>query len=292
MTSLHRPVLVGYDSSLAAGAALKWAQREAAQLAAPVRAVYVYEWATAVMPVPAGAAWPDPAVRQEVAATIAEAVLRARQARPEVLVTGAVVDGTVTSTLRNLSEGACLLVVGDRGLGGFDGLRSGSVAIGSAIHARCPVVMVRGCAPPLRPVVVGIDDAPDADHAVGFALDHAVSRGVDLVAVRACRPPPVPWRRDTPPMRYDRRDLEQAERSLAEVALQGWREKRPEVKVQVQVVDRSPADALIAASAQAQMVVVGARGRGGFPGQALGSVTRKVLDHAHCPVAVVRHRFD
>lgn len=288
----ERPVIVGYDGSLAAGAALKWAQDEAARRSAPVRLVYVYEWATSVVPVPAGSSWPDPDVRQEVTAAIHEAVGQARDARPEVPVTGAVVDGTVTATLRKLSEGAQLLVLGDRGLGGFIGLRAGSVAVGGATHARCPVIMVRGCAPPRLPVVVGIDDSPDAAEAVAFALDQAVARGVDLVAVRACQPPPVPRRRDAAPPTYDREELHRAQRRLVDAALQGWREKHPDVAMNVRLVHTTAADALITASADAQLVVVGARGRGGFPGQALGSVVRKLIDHAHCPVAVVRHRIE
>lgn len=285
-----RPIIVGYDSSLAAGAALKWAQDEAQRRSVPVRLVYVFEWATLVAPVPAGSGWPDPSVRQEVAAALYEAVSRAQSARPEVQVSGTVVDGTVTSTLRKLSEHASLLVLGDRGLGGFIGLRAGSVAVGGVTHAQCPVVMVRGCAPPRHPVVVGLDDSLDCSDAVGFALDQAIARGVDLLAVRAFQPPPVPWRRDSAPLSYDLADLEQAERRLADEALQGWQEKHPDVTVNVRLVHRTAADALINASADAQLVVVGARGRGGFPGQALGSVARKLIDHAHCPVAVVRHR--
>jgi nucleotide-binding universal stress UspA family protein len=282
------PVLIGYDGSTSAGAALTWAQDEAARRSAPLELVYVYEWAASVTPVPLGAAWPDPAVRREAVATVDEAVARAHAARPQVELTGTVVDGTVVPTLRKLSEQAQLLVLGNRGLGGFTGLLAGSVATGVATHARCPVVVVRGSTPPEQPVVVGVDDSPDADRAVGFGFDQAAARGVPLVAVRAWQPPPVPWRSDIRPLVYDSEELAASERRLASQALSRWQDKHPEVPVSIRLLPSTPAHALIAASAEAQLVVVGSRGRGGFRGLLLGSVARQLIHHAHCPVAVVR----
>lgn len=282
------PVMVGYDGSRGAGAALTWALAEAARRSAPLRLVYVHEWASTVVPVPAGQGWPDPQVRREAAAVIDEAVARARTAQPEVPVTGAVIDGPVTATLRKLSEQASLLVLGNRGLGGFTGLLAGSVAVGVATHAHCPVVVVRGCAPSQRPVVVGVDDSPDADHAIGFAFEQAAARSVDLVAVRAWQPPPVPWRSDLRPLAYDADQLETAERTLAGQALHGWPDKHPQVSVNIRLMPGTAAHALVTASAEAQLVVVGSRGRGGFRGLLLGSTARQLIHHAHCPVAVVR----
>jgi nucleotide-binding universal stress UspA family protein len=282
------PILVGYDGSANATAALTWAQQEAARRSAPVELVYVYEWATAVAPVPVGAIWPDRAVRREAVAMVEEAVTRAVAAHPEVPLTGTVVDGSAVPTLRSRSERAQLLVLGNRGLGGFTGLLAGSVATGVATHARCPVVVVRGCAPPHQPVVVGVDESPDADRAIGFAFDQAAGCGVPLVAVRAWQPPPVPWRTDVRPLVYDADELAGAERQLAGQALAGWQEKHPDVPVTIRLMPSTPAHALITASAEAQLVVVGSRGRGGFRGLLLGSVARQLIHHARSPVAVVR----
>jgi nucleotide-binding universal stress UspA family protein len=278
------PILVGYDGSQSANAALAWAQDEAARRHAPVRLVYVHEWAVSVVPVPAGAGWPDPSVRREAVAVVEEAVARAR---PGVSVSGTVVDGPVVPTLRSLSGQARLVVLGERGLGGFTGLLAGSIAVGVATHAQCPVVVVRGTAPPTHPVVVGVDSS-DSDEAIGFAFDQAAARGVELVVVRAWQPPPVPWRNDVRPLLYDVDELETAERQLASEALPAWQEKYSEVTVRIRLMPSTPAHALIAASADAQLVVVGSRGRGGFRGLLLGSVARQVIHHAHCPVAVVR----
>jgi len=66
--------------------------------------------------------------------------------------------------------------------------------------------------------------------------------------------------------------------------LTGWAEKYPEVRV----LRHRPAHALVAESRNAQLVVVGSRGKGGLVGLLLGSVSRTVLHHAHCLVRVLR----
>jgi nucleotide-binding universal stress UspA family protein len=77
------------------------------------------------------------------------------------------------------------------------------------------------------------------------------------------------------------------ERLLSE-ALAGRQERYPGVVVEHRVVHGGTREALIEASRSAQLVVVGARGRGGFAGLLLGSVSQALLHHAHGPVAVVR----
>jgi hypothetical protein len=78
------------------------------------------------------------------------------------------------------------------------------------------------------------------------------------------------------------------EREVLAERLAGWSEKYPEVSVRRLVVRDRPARALVEESGRAQLVVVGARGRGGFRGMLLGSVSQALLHHSHCPVAVVR----
>lgn len=285
------PILVAFDGSRDAWAGLRWAQDEAARCGAPLRLIYVYEWSTSVIPVPVGSGWPDPDVRQEAVAAVSEAVERARAYRREVPIEGTVVDGTAVSTICKLSEDARMVVLGSRGLGGFSGLLAGSVAIGVATCARSPVVVTRGSARPDQPVIIGVDPASsDCEQALGFAYDQAGSRNVELVALRAWHPPPVPFRTDGDPVPYDEAALEEAERQLVERLLDEWRRRRPEVPVTVRLVADTPAHALVSASEQAQMVVVGCLGRGGGAGQPLGSVARQVIHHAHCPVAVIRGR--
>jgi nucleotide-binding universal stress UspA family protein len=71
-------------------------------------------------------------------------------------------------------------------------------------------------------------------------------------------------------------------------ALAPYRQRYPDLAVVAHVVNGSPAEVLTSLSETAQLLVVGSRGRGGFRGLLLGSVSHQVLHHAHCPVGVVR----
>jgi nucleotide-binding universal stress UspA family protein len=90
---------------------------------------------------------------------------------------GHLVAGTAASTLLGLSDDATMLVLGSRGLGGFRGLLLGSVSHQVGVHAKVPVVVLRGDsampAMPGGPVVVGLDGSPASLEALGFAFDVA-----------------------------------------------------------------------------------------------------------------------
>jgi nucleotide-binding universal stress UspA family protein len=81
------------------------------------------------------------------------------------------------------SNGADLLVLGDRGLGGLTDLIIGSVAVQTAAHARCPVLIVRGTPLPDGPVVAGVDGSRTSALALDFAAEEASLRDTELVAL-------------------------------------------------------------------------------------------------------------
>ncbi len=81
--------------------------------------------------------------------------------------------------------------------------------------------------------------------------------------------------------------MESPERLLAQ-AVAGRAESYPDVTVRQEVLSGETREVLVQASRNAQLMVAGARGRGGFSGMLLGSVSQALLHHAHCPVAVVR----
>lgn len=209
---------------------------------------------------------------------------------PDLAIEQEVVTGFPVPVLTDEAARAQLVVLGDRGLGGFTGLLVGSVAVAVTTHAPCPVVVVRGPTPDAPrpsdgPVVVGIDGSPTSEAAVEFAFEVADLRGVPLVAVHAWTDYEIG---STMVAVLDGEAIDADEHRLLAERLAGWSEKYPDVPVQRLVTRCRPARTLVEQSEYAQLVVVGSRGRGGFAGLMLGSVSHALLHHAACPVAVVR----
>lgn len=163
----------------------------------------------------------------------------------------------------------------------------------------------------MRGIVVGVDGSEASHRALEWAVEQARLRGdVPVTAVHAYRPPA---RRESGPSPYpsmrgpyvpantmvqvverQRTWLEEAEqmsRSQAESVLSraiARVETKGGPRVDRYVVERDPASALVDLSAGADLLVVGHRGRGGFKGLRLGSVSHKCAHHSRCPVVVVR----
>ncbi|MEU7610981.1 universal stress protein [Micromonospora sp. NPDC049204] len=276
-------ILVGYDGSTDATVALRWALEEARHTGQPVRLAYVFEWLTVagwVGPGVTPGVWPDETARRQVEDLVGKAAADATATHPGLTITGDVYDGPPALVLQERSAEAGMLVLGSRGHGGFGGLLAGSTAVSVAAHAHCPVVVVRDGTggQPDGPVAVGVDGSGPSLVALGFAAERAARRQMPLRVLHAWTPGPaaaagVP-----------------DERAAVEQALEPWRRTFPQLSVTVDLISGSPAAMLIEASRSAQSVVVGSRGRGGLAGMLLGSVSQQVIQHATCPVAVVRER--
>lgn len=137
-----------------------------------------------------------------------------------------------------------------------------------------------------RGIVVGVDGSEPAQKALAWALEEARMRGVPVTVVHG-------WDYYTPYGRnmaaYVGLDTLEAEiRKMVADAVEPWREKYDDVPIQTRLISVSGVAALVEASKDADLVVVGSRGHGGFVGMLLGSVSRGVVQHAHCPVVVVR----
>lgn len=281
------PVVVGIDGSASALEATRWAAREADRRRVGLRLMSAFGWrATGHIGDPGFDAGYREVMLRSTRADLAEAGATAAEATPGIEVTEEVVDGFPVPLLVAVSRKAQLVVIGDRGLGGFTGLLIGSVAVELAAHASSPVVVVRGDqAPADAPVVVGIDGSPTSEAALAFAFDAAAARYSPLVAVHT-------WNdyvldaAVSPLLDWDA--IESDEHQLLAERLAGWGEKYPDIEVRRVVARDRPAHALLEQSAGAQLLVVGSRGRGGFTGLLLGSVSHAVLHHSPCPVAIVR----
>ena len=289
-------VVVGVDGSASSLAAVEAAAREARWRGAGLRLVHAFIWPAMHVPLdPSPLGPPEGGLRNMVERLLAEAEESARAVAPEVAVTRAVVTGEPLTVLEAQSRAAQLVVVGSRGMGGFVGLMVGSTAVHLAAHGRCPVLVVREQGQRTGPIVVGVDGSSDGAGAVDFAFAEAALRGVDMVALHAWTTwnasMPAPRDAAAPYANEPGALAAQEERLLSEV-IAGHQETYPGVSVKREVVHGGTREALIEASRTAQLLVVGARGRGGFAGLLLGSVRQAMLHHAHCPVAVVRRSED
>jgi len=285
-------ILVGVDGSRAGLEAAGWAAREAALRRVPLRVVHaIPAWVLETGgdgPYAGVARW----MREGAETVLAGAVDRARREVPGLEVEAVPIPGDPRPALVKAAAEAELLVVGNHGLGGFRGLLLGSVAQGVAGHAPCDVVMVREMAtPPRGEVVVGVDGSPSDERVLEFAFAEASLRGAGLRAIHAWQPFDFgDYGFGGLPPGSDDLAGEGRERRLLGEVLAGWGERYPDVKVVEETVKGHPVEVLRHVSDGADLVVVGSHGRGELAGMILGSVSQGVLQHAHCPVAVVRIR--
>ncbi|MFE0450220.1 universal stress protein [Streptomyces sp. NPDC058914] len=289
---MGNPVVVGVDGSPSSLRAVEVAAHEADVRGVGLRLVHAFGWPSMHVP-PGGHPWNPAAagMRELVDGTLVEAEQRARGVAPHVETTREVTVGEPLMVLEMESRTSSLVVVGSRGLGAFGSLLLGSTAVHLAAHGRCPVLVVRGRPDAGGPVLLAVDGSPAGEEAVEFAFAEASLRGVDLVALhvwntrseRAYEGPGDPL---NVVVGLDR--LREEEQRLLDDTLSPRQELHPRVPVRRSLVRSRVRPALIEASREAQLVVAGARGRGGFTGLLLGSVSQALLHHAHCPVAVVR----
>lgn len=274
-------VVVGVDGSDAALRAVETAASIARQLGRRLDVVHAFVWPGLRAPVvPAPDTVPVGGLRRDAERIVEQGVDRARSVAPDVTVDGHVVSGAPEPVLLRASIDAALLVVGDRGLGGFSGLVLGSVAVELVTYGRCPVLVVRGRPEPSGPVVVGVDGSDACTTAIDLALVCAAAHGATLRAVHA-----APEHSGGPG--DDGVDVQNVFRHL-----DARRRAYATVPVEKVVLHGDARRVLIDESSRARLVVVGSRGRGGFAGLLLGSVSQATLHHSSCPVAVVPHRAE
>ncbi|WP_282696195.1 universal stress protein [Streptomyces sp. CC208A] len=273
-------VTVGVDGSPSALAAVEAAAQEAALRGAGLRIVHAFVWPGLHVPPGSTLGPAHGPLRERAEALVTRAVERARSAAPQVEVESAIVAGETATVLIARSEAARLLVVGAPDTEGATDPAVSSMTEHLTGHARCPVMVVRGRASLAGPVVLGVDLSTAGRAAAGFALLEASLRHQNLVALHVRE-------EGIPPDPQGHEHSAPAQRAVRAV-LSEHLGRHPEVAVEVRVVSGDARSTLVTASHDAGLLVTGTRGHGGLLGMLLGSVSRSVLRHARCPVAVVR----
>jgi nucleotide-binding universal stress UspA family protein len=283
-------VLVCVDGSAASDAAVAWATREAILRQLPVTLFH------AVQPVvvgwPVGQLYADvPEWQQENGQHVIDQARKTLMSglggsEPPEIRTEMVYSGVVPALIE-ASKDAWMVVAGSQGMGALGRLLLGSVTTALLHYAHCPVAVIHSgedvVPDPGAPVLVGIDGSPASEAATTLAFDEASRRGVGLVALHVWSDVGV-----FPILGMDWHEREAEGQEILAERLAGWQERYPDLHVERKLFCDKPSHWIIQESERAQLVVVGSRGRGGFPGMLLGSVSSAVAQAARVPVIVVR----
>jgi nucleotide-binding universal stress UspA family protein len=144
-------------------------------------------------------------------------------------------------------------------------------------------------------IVVGVDHSPGAREAVRFALDEARLRDATLRAVHAWQFGYLGLTGLEGALPAAGGELHDSRAAAADTLDGTLREVIPNaggVDVERRVVEGTPAAVLIEQSRDADLLVVGSRGHGGFAQLLLGSVSQQCAQHAECPVVIVRSQIN
>lgn len=293
-------IIVAYDGSPGSQAALEWAAQTARLQGKRLTLMYSVNLST----LPAvGVTQLEPSIEEAAKSLVDEGSDRAGATLDTSQIVTKYWVGSAAGQIIEASRDAELVVVGSRGRGRILAGLLGSTSYAVAAHAHCPVVVVRGSAAaepddvstlrpgPDHPVVVGTDDSDASARAVDAAVEVAERDGAALHIVSVARPRSMEaWAyAETAKAGTEKTHAlrEQAEQSLARAAAR-VASAHPEVTVTTEVLYGEPGQSLADLGATAGLIVVGSRGRGGFTGLLLGSVSHRVIHDAACPVMVVR----
>ena len=234
-------------------------------------------------------------LRTQASAVAEEA--RAALAKRWADVTARVVEGEPRRVILDAAAaGADLTVLGARGLGAVTSFLLGSVSLGVAREAPCPVLVCKGVARPIRSITVALDGSDHARAALRLLSRLPLPADVALHLVAVVEPLRYPSTAPSiigPPLLGAIRDYENESRKRLEAVLAAAAAELPEgTRVTTTVVVGGPALSILTAAEahRSDLVVVGARGLGAIKRVLLGSVSEAVLRQAACPVLVVHPR--
>lgn len=286
-----RTVVAATDGSCESIQAVEWAAREAKLHDAPLRIVSAAEMLPRMTMPPHAISLQTvaDALRANRDHALTAAAKAAAVIAPGLLIDTDPLDGTPAQAVTHSGTGALMLVTGSKGAGAFSAMILGSVSRYAALHACCPVVVVREeNMATHRQVIVGIRHPDDCDDALGFAFEEAALRDAGLLAVHAWQSPypaypPFPGGAQAS---HGHNAAEAHAATELERLLNRWQEKYPDVATRHDVVHGHPGRVLAGLSARADLVVLGRHPHGrAVPGPS--RILQAVLSHAHGPVVTV-----
>lgn len=293
-------IVVGVDGSPSSMAAVRWAAREATMRNVPLTLVHAGARPALGPPVlvthpaqlPAESSEQLELARSLLSRATKVAEDNATGSKSPQIGTERVVSSPAAALVEQ-SKTAEMIVVGSRGQSMWRRTVLGSVSTAAVHHAHCPVAVIPDDLtsrqqPTHRPVLVGIDGSPASELAIAIAFDEASWRGATLLALHAFNDADLSHIPSTE--KWSEQTVQAAANKTLAQRLAGWQERYPDVTVDRLVVWDQPARHLLDSSQSAQLVVVGSRGRGGFAGMLLGSVSTAVVHEARAPVIVARQR--
>jgi nucleotide-binding universal stress UspA family protein len=231
----------------------------------------------------------DPDARAKAGqAMLRTAVGQVHAIAPTLAVSTACVRGFASPTLIQVSHKAAMVVMGAVGHGIISRASIGPTTLQVAMNAHCPVVVIghegRTSASAHGRVVVGVDGSADSLGALGEAFDRAALRGAKLQVVHAWQPRKAGNGVTTAVAGWPTHesDLEEA----VEATITAHTAAHPDVAVAHDIVKGDPVRALGEHSQDADLVIVGRRGLGGFPGLRIGSVPVRLMGRTACPLVI------
>jgi nucleotide-binding universal stress UspA family protein len=274
-----KPIAVATNDSPQSQAAVQWAASRAAKAGLPLSILYVVDDRWLAEPIP----WTGELL-EKGEQLVEKAAGRVRDTSP-VEVTTKVLEGGIADSLRKYSTQVSMLAVGSGAphLGGS--LTDRALQVAAA--AKCPVAVIGVHDTEGRHgVVVGVDGSEEATQAVAFAAAEADREGQELTVVYAIWEPDK-WVDSGALTGTLAQRIEDEEQMVLSETVSGLGEDYPDLVVhRVLETKMEPAGALVRAAAEAQLLVVGSRGRGGFKRLLLGSTAHAVLTHLPCPTVI------
>ncbi|WP_186526183.1 universal stress protein [Leekyejoonella antrihumi] len=278
-------IVVGVDTSQASMIALDWATTLAQQTRAPMHLIHGFspdrpDWAF-------GMGADDDHFHRAGERVLNRARNRIQLRDRMIQVSTGLTGSYPAAAMVRASALASMVVVGSHGDSLLHISSIGETAHQIAGHAACPVAVVRtdlNLENEYRRILVGVDRSELSGKALGWAFSQAERINAEVLAIHAWQPRDA---QDPGLGSAEWPSYADACREMIESKIADQRAQHPGVKVMTEVFQGNPTRALVTESHASDLVVLGARGDGGFDGLHLGRVARDALSHSTCPVVVM-----